>query len=161
MNKIRITKARIEDAGEILSVQKLAFQDEAAIYGDYSLPPLLEKLEETRKDFDDYIIIKAVYGKKIVGSVRGRVTENRSCYIGRLTVHPNFQNKGIGRRLMNEIEGILEQTTGNSGKYELFTGEKSLKNISLYQKLGYRITGKKKVNQKLTTVRMEKGGFNE
>ena len=33
--------------------------------------------------------------------------KNRVCHIGKLIVHPDFQNKGIGRELMTEIERLF------------------------------------------------------
>jgi hypothetical protein len=37
-----IEQAGVEDAGEILRLQKLAYQSEARIYNDYTIPPLLQ-----------------------------------------------------------------------------------------------------------------------
>jgi hypothetical protein len=39
-----ITQAAAADAAEILALQKLAYQSEAAIYQDYSIPPLTQTL---------------------------------------------------------------------------------------------------------------------
>ena len=41
-----IERAKIEDAKEILDLQKLAYQSEAEIYNDYTIPPLTQTLEE-------------------------------------------------------------------------------------------------------------------
>jgi hypothetical protein len=38
-----IEKAQFEDLAEILSLQKLAYQSEAAICNDYTIPPLVQK----------------------------------------------------------------------------------------------------------------------
>jgi len=37
-----IEQANVVDAQEILALQKLAYQSEATIYNDYTLPPLME-----------------------------------------------------------------------------------------------------------------------
>ena len=49
----------------------MAYQSEAEIYGDDSLPALQQTLEELQKDFDRMLFLKAVVNGKIIGSVRG------------------------------------------------------------------------------------------
>lgn len=127
-----ITQAEIADAPEILELQKLAYQSEAAIYDDYRIPPLTESLEEMRREFADHTFLKAVEDGKIIGSVRAK-NDNDTCYIARLIVHPDFQNRGTGSKLLNEIERIQ-----NTKRYELFTGTLSERNLYLYKKHGYR-----------------------
>lgn len=146
-----IEKATILDGEEILSLQKLAYRSEAEIYDDFSIPPLLQTLEEVRKDFENQVFLKTVLNGKIVGSVRAFVKEG-TCYIGRLIVHPDFQNQGIGTGLMRGIEETFKEARG----FELFTGHKSEKNLHLYEKLGYRVFKTVKVNERLTIVFLEK-----
>ena len=129
---MEILRAEIDDAPKILALQKLAYQSEAAIYNDYKIPPLTQSLESINGEFSDYTFLKAIEGGIIVGSVRARIC-NDTCYIGRLIVHPDYQNRGIGSALLKEIEKVLE-----AGRYELFTGSKSERNLYLYKKHGYR-----------------------
>lgn len=69
-------------------------------------------------------------------------------------VHPDYQNKGIGTKLMYEIENLFKNKGIN--RYELFTGEKSRKNIYFYEKLGYKRVKTENMNDKVTIVYMEK-----
>ena len=146
-----IERADISDAEEILNLQKLAYQSEAAIYEDDSIPPLTQTFDEIRADFNKQVFLKASDEGRIIGSVRGYIKE-ATCFIGRLIVHPEFQNQGIGTKLMNEIEYHLRKAK----RFELFTGHKSEKNISLYQKLGYRTFRVQKVTENLNLLFMEK-----
>ena len=132
-----IEKANISDAKEILSLQKLTYKSEAEIY-NCDIFPVQQNLEEIEKDFKKWTFLKAIIDNNIMGSVRAYEKEE-ICHIGRLIVHPDFQNQGIGTRLMKEIENIFK-----SKRFELFTGDKSQKNLYLYQKLGYKMfkTGK-------------------
>lgn len=100
---MEITLANIEDAAQILSLQKLAYQSEAAIYQDYSIPPLTQTIEEIKGEFDNQLFLKAVYEKDIIGSVRA-YSDGYSCFVGRLIVHPKWQGKGVGTKLMKTIE---------------------------------------------------------
>ena len=146
-----IKRAKTEDAEEILDLQKLAYQSQAKIYNDYSLPPLTQTLEEVKVDFEDQIVLKATISKRIIGSVRAYVDEE-TCYIGRLFVHPDFQNRGIGTELMNAIE----RTFNEAKRFRLFTGHRSDKSIYLYQKLGYKMIEIKRITDGLSIIHMEK-----
>lgn len=146
-----IERAEMRDLEEILNLQKLAYRSEAELHNDYSISPLTQTLESINEDFSKMTILKAVEEGKIIGSVRA-YEENEVCHIGRLIVHPECQNRGIGKMLMREIEGYFPACR----KFSLFTGKKSVKNLSLYGKLGYRPIKEGKVNEKLTMVYLEK-----
>ncbi|MGD9316102.1 MAG: GNAT family N-acetyltransferase, partial [Anaerolineae bacterium] len=75
-----------------------------------------------------------------------------TCFVGRLIVHPDSQNRGIGSRLMEEIEAVFAQTR----RFELFTGHRSERNLYLYQKLGYRPFRREQVTAALMLVYLEK-----
>ncbi|KMQ49538.1 hypothetical protein CHISP_3549 [Chitinispirillum alkaliphilum] len=150
---MEILLADINDISEILDLQKISYKQEAEIYNDYQIPPLTQTVEEIENEFNNNTVLKAVIDDIIVGSVRAYIKKNK-CYIGRLIVHPNHQNKGIGTKLMNKIEKYLEDK--GIVKYELFTGEKSQKNIYLYQKLGYKIFKSEKLSDIVIIVYFEK-----
>ena len=92
---MNISTAILNDAQTILDIQKAAYLSEAEAYNNYQIAPLLETLDETRKDFGEKTVLKAVLNGKIVGSVRG-YEEEGTCYVQRLMVHPDYQKKGIG-----------------------------------------------------------------
>lgn len=145
--------ADVADAQEILELQKLAYRSEAALYDDYAIPPLTQTLEQMREDFQRQVVFKATLSGRIVGSVRGYLQEG-TCYIGRLIVQPELQNRGIGTSLMRTIEDHFAE----AWRYELFTGDRSQRNLYLYGKLGYRILRAERLSDKTTIVFMEKTG---
>ena len=146
-----VERASVEDAGEILALQKLAYVSEAEIYHDFTIPPLTQTPEQMEEDFEKQHVLKAVMDGKIVGSVRAHVNEN-TCYVGRLIVHPEFRNQGIGTLLMKNIEGCFS----GAARFELFTGHLSEGNLRLYRRLGYARFAEKPVNERLTLVFLEK-----
>ena len=146
-----IEKATVSDAEELLALQKLAYRSEAEIYNDFSIPPLIQTLESLEEDFKNQLFLKTLLDGRIIGSVRAYSKEG-TCYIGRLIVHPDFQNRGIGTRLMNDIERIFN----GCKRFELFTGDKSERNLRLYQKLGYRIFKTSKITNQTNIVSLEK-----
>lgn len=97
------------------------------------------------------VFLKAADRGRIIGSVRAYL-HRRACYIGRLIVHPHYQNRGLGRELMGAIEGCFP----GAGRYELFTGHLSARNLYLYQKLGYQKFRSEQVSEKLTMIFLEK-----
>jgi ribosomal protein S18 acetylase RimI-like enzyme len=146
-----ITYASIEDAVAILELQKLAYQSEAKLYSDFSIPPLIQTIEELEVDFNRKVFLKTQVESKIIGSVRGYQAGN-TCYIERLIVHPNHQGQGIGTALIESVESRF----GQAERFELFTGNKSDRNIHLYERLGYKIFKRTEVNKNLSLVFMEK-----
>lgn len=146
-----IEEASKKDAKEILELQKLAYQSEAEIYNDYSLAPLNQTLNEIEDDFENKFFLKAVLDGKIVGSVRTYL-EKDSCFIGRLVVHPNYQNYGIGKKMMKNIE----EKFFSVNRFEIFTGDKSRRNIYFHQKRGYKIFKSELISEKRKRVYLEK-----
>ena len=130
--EISITKAREEELEKILFLQKSCYLQEAEIYNDYSIPPLKQTLEDISKEFREQLILKMEYNNNIIGSVRAYL-KNETCYIGKLIVDKEYQNRGYGSLLLKTIEKKFI----NADRYELFTGYKSTRNLYLYNKLGY------------------------
>lgn len=146
-----IKKARKEDLEEILKLQYLAYQSEARLFGDMDIPPLKQTLEEVYEEFEKGTVLKAVDEEGgIIGSVRA-YQEEGTVYIGKLMVHPNMQKRGIGTKLLLEMEKEYPNQ-----RYELFTSTKSISNIRLYEKLGYEIFKEEAVTQELQFVYLQK-----
>lgn len=148
-----IEKASVDDAEKLLEVQKLAYQSEAEIYNDFSIAPLVQTLDELKADFKTRTFLKATIDGNIVGSVRAYMKDG-ACRIERLSVHPIYQNLGIGTRLVQEIEAAFP----DAESYTLFTGQRSKRNIFLYKKLSYQIARTEKVKDRVERVYLEKAG---
>jgi ribosomal protein S18 acetylase RimI-like enzyme len=151
-NGVSIQRAEVSDAEEILTLQKLAYRSEGEIYNDFHIPPLLQTLEELMADLQRQVFLTAKdENGRVVGSVRA-FSKDRTCFIGRLIVHPDLQRHGVGTRLMQTIEARFP----GAERYELFTGHKSEGNIRLYRRLGYKVFRSERVSDAVTLVYMEK-----
>ena len=146
-----VVAASREDLTEILALQKLAYRSEAVLNNDFSISPMTQTLEGILEEFGWRTFLKTVLDGHIVGSVRGHLADG-TCCIGRLIVHPDFQNRGFGTQLMRAIEARFAGVR----RFELFTGERSARNLYLYQKLGYRIFRRERLNEKVGLVYLEK-----
>jgi ribosomal protein S18 acetylase RimI-like enzyme len=146
-----IKRASIEDAEKILGLQKHAYISEAEIINDFTIQPLRQTLVEVLSEFRQLVFLKVELDNKIIGSVRSYF-ESGTCYIGKLIVDPAYQNLGIGTQLLHAAELLFP----DAQRYELFTGQKSNKNLHIYESNGYRIFKNKVVSEKLTLAFLEK-----
>ena len=149
--RFRVGRASPADAPAILGLQKLAYQSEARLYDDWTLPPLTQTLENLREEFAASVVLKATDGASLVGSVRAREA-NGLCQIGRLIVSPEQQGQGVGTMLMRHIEAEFPRAR----VFELFTGSRSEGNLRLYQRLGYSRTREKILSPTITLEFLEK-----
>jgi ech hydrogenase subunit C len=175
LDKTLYQQAEKADAPEILTLQKIAYQSEAELYGDDSLPALHQTLEDLENDFermpqreatvlgargtqdhqaadsDRIIFLKAVVNGKIIGSVRGFAMDG-TAYLSRLNVHPYFRKRGIGRRLLAEIEQAFPRVS----RFETKTGHQSKRNLFQLAKGGYQTFKTEPFTPTITWVYLQK-----
>lgn len=127
------------DAGEVMTLQRAAYVTEAQAHHDLDLPPLTQSLEELRAELNDPDM--AALGVREDGRLVGAVHLRRvgsAVELGRLTVVPDRQGKGVGSFLLGEAETVFP----DAREMQLFTGEHSTANIRLYERSGYVETGR-------------------
>lgn len=66
-------------------------------------------------------------------------------------VNPQYRKRGLGKRLLNEIEIRFPHCT-----YELFTSTLSRDNLRLYESVGYVEYKSKQIDDRLTFVYLKK-----
>jgi GNAT superfamily N-acetyltransferase len=149
--ELPIEGARVRDAEQLLKLQYLCYQDEAARYEDWALPPLTQSLAALLAEYDTHRILAIRRGEEVIATVRGH-EELTTCHIGRLCVHPRFQGQGLGTRLMAAIEAAFPTVD----RYALFTGARSEGNLRLYRRLGYTEVRREMVAPGVELVHLEK-----
>lgn len=150
-DSLHIKYASSSDFAKILEIQKEAFLSEAELYQNFNIQPLTQTLEEMQEECKDKVVLKAVVGEKIVGSIRANSYEE-GCWLNKLIVLPDYQKRGIGEKLLREIETYFSE----AGKFTLGTGANSESNIRLYQKVGYKIVSTTTFDGGIEAVMMEK-----
>ncbi|MFG2605363.1 GNAT family N-acetyltransferase [Streptomyces sp. NPDC048514] len=138
---VTISVATEQDAEQIFRLQYLCFQGEAALYGNYRIDPLVQTLDSVRQEVGADCVFVARLGDEVVGSVRGKVTEDGAAAIGKLCVHPRLQGHGIGARLLRAAEAALAGERG-AKRFRLHTGHRSESNLRLYRRSGYETVGR-------------------
>jgi ribosomal protein S18 acetylase RimI-like enzyme len=137
---VTIAAATERDAEQIFRLQYLCFQSEAALYGNSRIDPLVQTLDSVREEVAGDCVFVARLGDEVVGSVRGRITEEGAAAIGKLCVHPRLQGHGIGARLLRAAEAALAEERGAT-RVRLHTGHRSEGNLRLYRRVGYERVG--------------------
>ena len=147
---MNILYAELNDLQEILELQYLAYQSEARLFKNKDIPPLKETLDELTEEFNNGVIFKMTIDGRIIGSVRAYELQGTVC-IGKLMVHPDYRRRGYGSMLLKAVEKSFPGM-----RYELFTSTRSEDNIRLYEKSGYQIFKRRKINDELEFVYLEK-----
>ncbi|WP_148305857.1 GNAT family N-acetyltransferase [Candidatus Methanoplasma termitum] len=151
MLRLEIVRACEDDLPEILALQRLAFYDNSIRYGDPNMPPMPQTLDELRAESKGKVFLKAIENGKIVGTIRGHM-DGEICRVSKVMVLPDHQNRGIAHKLLDAIEDEFRVRV-----FELKTGYLDDKNIHLYKKVGYVLTGEKFwETETLCFVRMRK-----
>ena len=133
-----IEDAGPDDAGELWTLQRAGFVDEARELANPFIPPLNETLDELRASFAQVVFLKAVDGARIVGAGRLRL-RGETAWIERLVIAPDLQGRGIGSMLMDSLEA---RATPSTVRFELHTAAVRSLNIAFYQRHGYVEAGR-------------------
>ncbi|MCM1183119.1 MAG: GNAT family N-acetyltransferase [Roseburia sp.] len=154
--EIELFRATVGDAKELHAMQVKAFKELLEKYQDFDTSPANETVEKVearlKQAFTFYYFIGI--GRQKVGAIRivDKKDAGKNKKISPIFILPEFQGKGIAQeaiRLCEEVHGIEN--------WELDTILQEPKNCHLYEKMGYRQTGKTKaINEKLTLVFYEK-----
>ncbi|OEJ97019.1 GNAT family N-acetyltransferase [Streptomyces thermolilacinus] len=154
---VTISAASADDAEHILKLQYLCYQSEAELYGDYSIEPLTQPLDDLKAEIARGHALVARLGEEIVASVRGEVDETGTARIGKLIVHPRLRGHGLGGRLLDAIEEHFARDADSAAKrFRLFTGHRSDGNLRLYRRKGYETVATERIGPRLTVVTLEK-----
>jgi tRNA (guanine37-N1)-methyltransferase len=127
------------DAGELLTLQRACWVQEALANGSLEIPALHEDLDQVVADLDRWHTWVLRSGGRLVGSVRGQLDEDGATWVvGRLMVVPDLQGRGLGRWMLERCE---ESAPAEATAYALVTGGTSEANQRMYRRAGYRPRG--------------------
>ncbi|MFT4163907.1 MAG: GNAT family N-acetyltransferase [Microlunatus sp.] len=124
------------DLAELLVLQRCCWVSEAIINSTFDVPPLHETHDEVLAWATGWTTVVVRLQGRLVAAVRGR-QEGTHWEIGRLMVAPDLAGRGVGSTLLSLIESLAPDGVSD---FTLFTGAKSVRNIALYERAGYRLS---------------------
>lgn len=150
--EVRLVRINIEDAEKLWKMQVKAFQDLYEKYQDTDTSPATESMDKIlmrlKQPFTYYYFIEA--DNTIVGAIRvvDRHEAGKTKRISPIFVMQEYRNKGLAQKAM-----ILAEEIHGCSDWELDTILQEKGNCYLYEKMGYRQTGRTEViNDKMTLV---------
>lgn len=138
-DSIRLMRAGLSDAKEMHEMQKICFQALLGKYQDYETSPAAEPLEKTvrrlRETFTDFYFI--MLGNRKIGGLRVRHRDQK-CKLGPIFLLTEYQSFGYAQEAIRQAEAEYPESI----LWELETILQEPKLRHLYEKMGYRRTGK-------------------
>jgi ribosomal protein S18 acetylase RimI-like enzyme len=129
-----IRLAEADDLGSVETIVKAAYDPWVPVIGAEPLP--------LSADYGDLITEGLVYVLE-VGGIDALIVlrpEDDDLLVENVAVHPDRQGRGLGRRLLAFAE--FRARSLELPAVRLYTNEKMISNIGLYESLGYRETGR-------------------
>jgi len=129
LSNIKIRKFKIKDYNEIIALWEKA-----------SLP-YKPRGRDSRNNIEkqikqaNTIYLVAELNNIIIGSVFG-THDSRKGYINRLAVMPAFQNRGVGRQLVNEVEKHMHRI--GIGIITSLVEDWNKTSLKAFQRMGYK-----------------------
>lgn len=134
MNReIKLKRATLEDIDDILEIEK-------------SLDGKTYSALKDSKELIDEIASRVFYlikeNDEIVGEVSYKIKDDGHVYLNNLAVAPQFQGRGVGRRVM----GMILEELKDKKSIDLVTHPANSKAIRLYESLGFKQSGEQMEN---------------
>lgn len=142
-----ISIATLTDAAALEKLVNSAYRGEDAKQGWTTEADLLDGTRITKEILEgllqkqDTTILKYYESAELLGCVELR-KEGNKLYLGMLSVKPNLQGKGIGKKLLKGAEEHARQNNCTSIFMTVIDGRTEL--IDWYIRQGYQLTGERK-----------------
>ncbi len=157
--EVKLIRANVDDAKELHAMQVKSFRELLEKYQDFDTSPANESVEKVearlRQEFTYFYFI--CVGAQKVGAIRivDKKETGKNKRISPIFILPEFQGQGIAQKAIR----LCEEMHGKEN-WELDTILQEPKNCYLYEKMGYRQTGKTEViNERLTLVFLSKSNM--
>jgi isopentenyldiphosphate isomerase len=148
-SKLSLRKADVNDAEELLALQRRVFKKIYETYQDHETSPVKQTKEKFLRRFEIGDYYKIIYQNTLAGSVFVYEKEPGKMVFHIINILEEYQNNGIAQETMKRLEGMYPQA--ESWQLETILTEK--RNCYLYEKMGYVKSGEIKIiNDKMTLV---------
>ncbi|MGG3840517.1 GNAT family N-acetyltransferase [Paenibacillus thiaminolyticus] len=130
-----LERAIKNDAPKLAEIQKASFDEESKHFNNNEIggPPGYDSISWQEEMMQICEYLKVLFNGQIIGGALILIESNQVHNLGRIFIDPNFQNQGIGMKVMKEIERSFPEST----KWWLDTPSWSVKNHHFYTKCGF------------------------
>lgn len=134
-----LERAKKVDAQKLSEIQKASFDDESKQFSGNEVggPIGYDSISWQEEMMQNCEYFKILYNGEIIGGAILVIESNQVHNLGRIFIDPNFQNQGIGMKVMKEIEKKYPDST----KWWLDTPSRSTKNHHFYVRCGFTKVG--------------------
>lgn len=137
--KVSLRKAEYSDCSVLHSIQVRSFVELLQRYEDYESNPAAEGLDQIQQRFEqpytDYYLIQL--DEVFIGMLRV-CNFGKNCRLSPICILKDYQGKGYAQEAISQMELLYP----NAKKWELDTIAQESKLCHLYEKMGYRRTGR-------------------
>ena len=130
---LEVSRANQEDAVLISKCARLAYADECKKRKVVNLTPSYPSVSGVVRDIKNHIYYKITLENTIIGGLYLVSRERDTLEIEDFCIHPSYQNKGYGYKVLLHLERVHQ----NTRVWRLVTPIYSIGNQALYNKLGY------------------------
>ncbi len=102
----QVRPAGYDDIKDIMEITKGAFTRYRDITGISRVDALTETYDDIKHDIDTKLVLLAMLDREACGCVRLEINPDNSAYLTRFAVKVTKQNNGIGKSIMNIVDGI-------------------------------------------------------
>ena len=132
-----IRRAEISDIYSIMRIIRSEFSKYKEMAGAKTVDALSETYEDVKSDIQNKLVFVAECDGEILGSVRVELLGSAEAVLTRFAVDTHKQNSGIGKTLINVIDGEMKKN--NIKKLYLYTSSKLAPIIRFYYGRGFYI----------------------
>lgn len=142
---IKIQRTNVNEVEALLNIQMKAFKEDLNIYQDYETSPATESKERLLRKINNSFHYTVFMGDVIIGGIEVRKLSETQFYLNRVYLSPDYQNHGIGFKLMKFVESEFPEAL----EWTLSTPYLNYRNHHFYEKFGYKKIGEQKITEKL------------
>ncbi|WLR54430.1 bifunctional NUDIX hydrolase family protein/GNAT family N-acetyltransferase [Mesobacillus subterraneus] len=152
-SSITLKKASVDDAEELLALQKEVFMPLYKKYKDHETSPVTQSMERFTARFDRGDYFKILFEAELAGSVFVYEKSPGLMRLHIINILEKYHNKGIAQVVMKRLELLYPEAEA----WELDTIQSEERNCYVYEKMGYKQTGEAKViNKDMRIIRYSK-----
>lgn len=148
-HEIIIRRATREDTAAVEAITRAAYAIWVPVIGREPRPMSADQDAAIRDHHVDLLCM----GGDVVGLIE-MIREDNSLLIESVAVDPKFQQQGCGRRLLDHAEKVA--LAAGLGTVRLYTNAKFARNIDIYLRRGYLLSGETTLSEGAVRVDMKK-----